>query len=144
MPAMMTRRHRFACQVLSALAASALAGCAASPALPGAPSHSIATSALSSKRQASGPNAVVLDPLYIYPGNSQAWEPLVKAHAQTPAIPIIAIADVTSEGPGNRIDQNYVNGIGQLHAAGISVLGYVATGYGKRALGSVKSDTGHW
>ncbi len=90
------------------------------------------------------PRATALVPLYSYPSNQNVWAPLVQAHQGTPAIPVVAIVDVTSEGAGRRVDPNYVAGVEQLHAGGIVVLGYVATAYGRRPLVNVETDIAHW
>ncbi len=77
--------------------------------------------------QQAGGSTGVLVPLYSYPG--QSWQSLIQAKEVYPSVPVVAIIN-PSNGPGNYQDPNYVSGIQQLESAGITVVGYVATGYG--------------
>jgi hypothetical protein len=74
----------------------------------------------------------VLVPLYIYPG--AAWSTVAQAKQQYPSVPVVAIINPAS-GPGRRSQAAYVQGVATLHAAGVVVLGYVHTSYGKRPIG---------
>jgi hypothetical protein len=76
-------------------------------------------------------------PLYSYPGSD--WDVVVQAKQAHPSVPIVAIIN-PSNGPGESRDQNYVSGVEMLHAAGITVLGYVHTSYAARSLSSVIAD----
>lgn len=49
-----------------------------------------------------------------------------------------------SNGPGAITDPNYASGIGSLGSAGISMVGYVYTGYGSRPLAEVEADLSSW
>jgi hypothetical protein len=49
-----------------------------------------------------------------------------------------------SNGPGTKVDANYKTYIAKAQAAGIKVLGYVATTWGARAASAVKSDIDKW
>ena len=66
-------------------------------------------------------------PLYAYPTNP-TWNALIQAKQSHPNVPIIAIINPNS-GPGSSSDPSYVSGIASLQSAGISVVGYVPTGY---------------
>jgi hypothetical protein len=69
----------------------------------------------------------ILVPLYSYPDPS--WQSLVQAKEAYPSVPVVAIIN-PSNGPGSYQDPNFVWGIQLLESAGITVVGYVATGYG--------------
>ena len=56
-----------------------------------------------------------------------------------PKIPIVVIANPNS-GPGTSMDINFVNGINNLRAHGIVVIGYVFTNYASRSLNAVEND----
>jgi hypothetical protein len=127
------------------LGVAVLAACSqAQGVAPGTSGALLGAGTYAAARPAASPRAVALVPLYSYPSGSQVWAPLVSAHAQAPDIPVDAIVDVTSSGPGKKVDANYVAGVKQLHAGGIAVLGYVDTQYGRRALSKVETDIGHW
>jgi len=49
-----------------------------------------------------------------------------------------------SNGPGGAVSSAYSNGIAGLTAAGIKVIGYVATGYTANSAASVKADIDRW
>ena len=70
--------------------------------------------------------------LYTYPTDG-TWAALISAAKEYPTVPIVAIINPDS-GPGTSKDPNFVTGINDLRAAGITVLGYVWTCYGTRAL----------
>jgi hypothetical protein len=80
----------------------------------------------------------VIVPLYSYPG--QAWQSLVQTKEAYPSVPVVAIIN-PSNGPGSYQDQNFVTGIQQLEAAGITVIGYVSTGYGGVAISQAEQET---
>ncbi|HXQ93322.1 MAG TPA: spherulation-specific family 4 protein [Nitrososphaerales archaeon] len=84
------------------------------------------TPRLSSGYQQSGLTGVIV-PLYNYPG--QEWNQIVQAKQTYPSVPVIAIVN-PSNGPGGSQDPNFVSGIQLLRSAGITVMGYVPTGYG--------------
>lgn len=79
----------------------------------------------------------VLVPLYTYPGS--VWSDLLSAKHSFPTIPMIAIIN-PNNGPGSYQDPTILNGVRQLQAAGITVVGYVYTQYAARSVGSVESD----
>jgi hypothetical protein len=81
-------------------------------------------------------------PFYIYP-TSSAIQELINTATQYPNVPIWVILD-PANGPGNQIDPTYVSAIQQIRAAGIVILGYVNTNYGKRAKSLVEKDISTW
>src|SRR5205809_454505 len=54
-------------------------------------------------------------------------------------VTLLAVINPNS-GPGRSEDPNYVQGIKNLQAAGVVVLGYVSTGYGRLSLSKVESQ----
>ena len=68
----------------------------------------------------------VMVALYTYPDST--WTTVAQAKAAHPSVPVVAIIN-PNNGPGSSRDANYVSGIQELHAAGVVVLGYDATGY---------------
>jgi hypothetical protein len=83
---------------------------------------------------AGGQGAVhVAVPAYFYPGPD--WQRLIAA------APTVGLAVFNPQsGPGTATDPNYVQVITDAKAAGITVLGYVATSYGQRAATDVTAD----
>lgn len=79
----------------------------------------------------------IILPLYIYPGAS--WHLVIQAKRSHPSVPILAIINPGS-GPGAFLDPNYVTGIKQLQSYGVTVLGYVFTGYASRKQSAVIAD----
>jgi hypothetical protein len=77
-------------------------------------------------------------PLYAYP-TSPTWNGLIQAKQSNPHVPIIAIINPNS-GPGGSSDPAYVSGIASLQSAGISVVGYVPTGYASVSLSTVEAS----
>lgn len=98
--------------------------------------NSVMASNLNSQ-SALSPTGIII-PLYMYP-TSVYWEQVIQAKTSNPNVPIIAIINPNS-GPGGVRDVNYVNGINSLRSAGVIVLGYVYTSYGKRSISSVETD----
>lgn len=83
----------------------------------------------------------VMIALYTYPGST--WDVVANAKLAHPSVPVVAIIN-PNNGPGSSRDPNYVSGIQELHAAGIVVLGYDATGYASNSASSVKSVMNTW
>jgi hypothetical protein len=79
----------------------------------------------------------VIVPLYGYPGSS--WTGLIRDHEAYPTVPVVAVVNPAS-GPGWGVDSNFLSGIKSLQSAGISVLGYVASGYTGVALSSAEAQ----
>lgn len=76
-------------------------------------------------------------PLYSYPGSY--WNQVIQAKNAHPSVPIVAVVN-PNNGPGSSIDSTYASSIKQLQSAGITVLGYVYTGYGSRSTSSAEAD----
>src|SRR5438445_10481945 len=72
------------------------------------------------------PTGLVI-PLYTYPTDG-TWVAVLNAKNVHETVPIIAVINPSS-GPGPTFDVNYLQGIKNFQANGITVLGYVATGY---------------
>lgn len=89
---------------------------------------------------ASAPNVTtgILIPLYTYP-TSTTWSEVVTAKMNYPAVPFVAVINPNS-GPGTTFDANYLTGIQKLQGAGIRVLGYVYTNYGRTPLTKVEAQ----
>jgi hypothetical protein len=83
----------------------------------------------------------VIVPLYVYPGKQ--WNVVIRAKTLYPTVPIVIIANVDN-GPGHSVDQNYVKFVAKAQMAGIDVVGYVYTQYGKRSATSMDADIAKW
>jgi hypothetical protein len=77
-------------------------------------------------------------PLYSDPSDP-AWKAIVAAKKAHPSVTVRAIINPDS-GPGASKDPAYSTGIASLDAAGIVVLAYVATTYGKKAPAAAKGE----
>lgn len=84
----------------------------------------------------------ILFPFYLYPTQATI-QPLLNAKKQYPNVPIRAILNPNS-GPGASKNKDYANAVSQLKKAGISVLGYVSTNYGKRKQSLVNKEIENW
>jgi hypothetical protein len=106
---------------------------------PSTPSSATTSSATTTPQAPTGltTSTGVMVPLYSYPGNY--WTQTIQAKNAHPSVPMVAIIN-PNNGPNSSIDSNYVNGIKQLQAAGITVLGYVYTHYGARSTSSIEAD----
>lgn len=84
-------------------------------------------------------------PLYVYPSGSgiESYDRIIGARLGHPRLPVL-VAINPSSGPGAGKDENYVQAIGRLRSAGISVIGYVYTKWSKRSLASVTADIGRY
>lgn len=81
-------------------------------------------------------------PFYSYPDLSDPngqWNTLIAKKRANPSVPIVAVVNMNS-GPGANVDSNYVSGIAALVDAGIVVLGYVATGYGRNPMATMQAQ----
>src|SRR2546427_11800077 len=92
---------------------------------------------------AAATNSGVVIPLYTYPTDG-SWAATLQARNAHPNVPIIAVIN-PSNGPGGSSDSNYVQGVKNFHAAGVIVMGYVATGYASRSISSVEAQiSSYW
>ena len=84
----------------------------------------------------------VLVPAYFNPEGDglKLWDRLLAAAG---SVPITAIAN-PNDGPGDNPDQNYTDVIARAAAAGVRVIGYVATGYGQKDPGAVRVEIDRW
>src|SRR2546427_11004166 len=83
-------------------------------------------------------NSGVVIPLYTYPTDG-SWSASLQAKKAHPNVPIIAIIN-PSDGPGGSSDSNYVQGVMNFQAAGIIVIGYVATGYASHGMSDLDAQ----
>jgi len=90
----------------------------------------------------SGSAAGAIVPLYTDPGDP-SWSAIVAAKRAYPSVRVVAIVN-PSDGPGTVKTSAYANGIAELFAAGIQVIGYVATGYGANSIASVEALIDRW
>jgi Spherulation-specific family 4 len=77
-------------------------------------------------------------PAYFYPGPGWAT-----AIGSTPA-PGMMILDITSSGAGSAPDRAYAQAVLRARAAGIQVLGYASTDYGRRPATAVEAEVRHY
>src|SRR2546427_3506757 len=87
---------------------------------------------------AASTNSGIVIPLYTYPTDG-SWAATLQARNAHPNVPIIAVIN-PSDGPGGSSDSNYVQGVKNFQAAGIIVIGYVATGYASQLISSLESQ----
>jgi hypothetical protein len=80
----------------------------------------------------------IIVPLYSPPSDG-SWNELISVKNAHPLVPIIAIINPDS-GPGAGQNDQWTDGINSLRNAGITVVGYVATGYGGDSLPAVESQ----
>src|SRR3989442_2178953 len=83
-------------------------------------------------------NSGIVIPLYTYPTDG-SWSASLQAKKAHPNVPIIAVIN-PNNGPGGSSDSNYVQGVKNFQAAGIIVLGYVATGYASHAVSDLHAQ----
>jgi hypothetical protein len=89
------------------------------------------------------PQMRLLVPAYFYPAEQglKEWNRLIAASAR---VPIVAIVNPAS-GPGKQADPNYVKLLKRAgEAKKLTLIGYVATSYGKRPLQEVQADVDRW
>lgn len=80
-------------------------------------------------------------PLYVYPAGDgeSCYDRIIDTRLAHPSVPMV-VALNPSSGPGRQKDENYVRAIDRLQHAGITVIGYVYTSWGKRLLSEVAAD----
>ena len=86
--------------------------------------------------------AATIVPLYTSPGDA-SWNTVIAAKTAHPKVGVVAIVN-PNNGPGSAVSSAYTSGIAKLTAAGIRVIGYVATGYTANSPASVKADIDRW
>lgn len=88
----------------------------------------------------------VLVPMYVYPADvhtNAVYNRLIDLKRRYETVPTWVVLNPAS-GPGKAADANYSKAIDRLQGAGCVVLGYVSTGYGKRAAADVRADIDAW
>jgi hypothetical protein len=81
-------------------------------------------------------------PLYTDPSDA-SWDAIITAAVAHPTVHVVAIVN-PSDGPGSSKNSGYTTGIAALQAAGIKVIGYVATGYGSHSIASMEAEMDTW
>lgn len=112
-----------------------LAGCQSSAAMTTPP-----TAANDRGSASSAPTGIVI-PMYMYPGAQ--WNAVIAQKSAHPNVPIVVIANVNN-GAGRKKQAVYTTYIAREQAAGVSVIGYVATSYGKRSATSIEAEMSRW
>ena len=132
---MVTRAMRTRVSFATAITAlAAAAGCASATApAPLEPVNAARTSS-------STPTGVVI-PLYVNP--DKYWNEVIAAKTAYPSVPIILIANVDN-GPGGSEYSSWAAAIANQQAAGVTVIGYVYTQYGKRSETTVENAMLAW
>src|SRR3989441_5399769 len=87
-------------------------------------------------------NSRIVIPPYTFTTDG-SWAENLRAKNAHPNVPIIAVIN-PSNGPGGSSDPNYVQGVMNFQAAGVIVLGYVATGYASHLMSSLESQIGSY
>ena len=83
-------------------------------------------------------------PLYSDP-SEPPWSAIISAKNSHPTVPVIAVINAGDPGgPGPAVDPQYTSGIADLQAAGITVVGYVATGNALRPEGDIQGEVRTW
>jgi hypothetical protein len=98
---------------------------ATSPDGDAAPSKEASTEA-STDASTTSPTGVIV-PLYTYPTDG-TWDAIIQSKKAHPTVPIVAVINPNS-GPGTSKSSDYATGITNLQSAGVTVIGYVPTGY---------------
>jgi hypothetical protein len=88
------------------------------------------------------PRLRLLIPAYFYPSGDglKDWDRLLDSPVHADLVAIVNPAD----GPGDKADPNYVKIMERAAKADLTLIGYVATHYGKRPLDEVKADVDRW
>lgn len=137
----------------AALSVLLLAGCGGGGSVAGTAPVSQAPQTSTATAKRSTPMGVLV-PLYGYPlvssgsgasyttSNSPAWTQVAAGAAVVPTVAIINPSNgpVACSSPPSATLSAFAQGIGMLHAAGVTVLGYVETDFGQRDLAQVKAD----
>jgi hypothetical protein len=81
-------------------------------------------------------------PLYTDP-TDPSWNAIMSAAVAHPTVDVVAIVN-PSDGPGSSKQSDYTSGIAALQAAHITVIGYIATGYGSHSIASMEAEMDTW
>jgi Spherulation-specific family 4/PEP-CTERM motif len=87
----------------------------------------------------------ILFPLYAYPTwyapATYIWDDIAAAAA---TVPITAVINPNNGPGGAGPNSDYVRGVSDLAAGGVTMIGYVSTNYGNRALSAIQADIDLW
>jgi hypothetical protein len=119
-------------------AGSTMTGTAGSTSTGAGGSTATGTGGTSSTSTAAG----TIVPLYTDP-TDPSWNAIISAAEAHPTVHVVAIVN-PADGPGSSRSSAYTTGIGGLQAAGIKVIGYVATGYGSHSIASMEAQIDSW
>jgi len=90
---------------------------------------------------APGADLRIMIPLYAYPSwykpADYIWDDVATAARK---VPVTAIINPNSGPDGGSPNSDYVHGLNDLRNGGVTILGYVATGYGKRDIAAVRAE----
>jgi hypothetical protein len=91
-----------------------------------------------------GPPLRLLVPAYFYPAGKglEHWDRLIGSPTAAVTVAVVNIA--AEGGPGKEADPHYAGVLERARRRGVTVIGYVGTGYGGRPLGEVKGDVDRW
>lgn len=77
----------------------------------------------------------VIAPTYFDAGVTDGWAKVIKA-----AMYVSVVLLNPDSGPGTSKEQDFATVVQQSQAAGVQVLGYIASGYGTRAIADLLSE----
>jgi hypothetical protein len=89
--------------------------------------------------QVPGPPLLVV-PAYFHPAACPLQWQWLAEHASEVRLVILNVAS----GPGTRPQQAFLDAVGLLHRAGVGVIGYVDTGYGRRDAQAALAEAGRY
>jgi hypothetical protein len=89
-----------------------------------------------------GPVTGTIIPLYTAPSDP-SWDEVAAAKAAHPSVPVLAVIN-PANGPGAASSPDYAAGVAKLTAAGVKVIGYVHTLWGKRPAAELQAEMGQW
>ena len=81
----------------------------------------------------------IIFPGYVYPGRK--WDQMIEKESEDSHITQIANPH---NGPSTQVNEDYRKYITKAIDAGMDVVGYVATGYGKRIIKDIRTDVDRW
>jgi Spherulation-specific family 4 len=121
--------------------AAGLLGCSSHAAVPNAPEFTQTVGANARRAYHSPQTTGVVVPLYVRPG--KLWDAVIAAKLAHAHVPFVIVANVKN-GPGTAADSAYARFIQKAQMAGIDVLGYVYTKYGRRSATAIDADMARW
>jgi hypothetical protein len=93
----------------------------------------------SSVRQVNQLSTGIIIPMFTVNYSQSQIEEVIHAKQTNPAVPFIVVVDY-SDGPGSSYSSERAGGIKSMQDVGITVLGYVPTGWGERTIPSLEKD----